>query len=323
MEGSDSNLSERQIFRLQGKLKEMTIPFLHRLADEYEVEIPFEARDMYTIINAFIDELSLEAKKKILGEYGDAGRPSTYIFISEEKNPSIQTVFQKAKALSTLELDSQFWELHPYYDEVEVDYTTRTLRIRFHYLKGSILTIDENGREKEHRLHHSGVVVYRPESKILEVRVKDRSMARKMAVTIPTILGLESFISLNLMDKTLNRAFVDWISSLNSATIQLPISEVSGSLIITARKGMDLRTAKRYNEELKYGRLRGGHVTIERNKDHKTNFRIHFRDCHIWFTLFTNEDDIGYVIDAIEKIAEGFQFAKPDRMLTRYFEKEN
>lgn len=323
MEDSDSDLSERQFFRLREILKDMSIPLLRRFAEKYEVEIPFEALDIFTMVDAFLDGLSSEAKKRILAEYGDAGRKSTYIFISKEKTPQIQTVFQKARALLKIELESQFWEHYPYYDEVDVDHASRTLKIRFHYLKGTISTLDESGRQREHHLHHSGVIVYRPESKILEVRVRHKSMANKMAVRIPVHLGLGPFTSLNLMDEALIRAFVNWISSLNSATIELPISDVAGSLRITARKGMDLRTAGRFNEELKYGRLRGGHVTIERNKDHKTNFRIYFRDCHIKYTLFTSEEEIGYVIEAVEKIADGYKFAKPDKVLTQFFEKEN
>lgn len=323
MEGSKSDLSEKQLFRLRGIMKEMSIPFLHRLAEEYEVEIPFEATDIFAIIDAFLDGLSVDAGQKILAEYGDAGRRSTYIFISKDKIPPIKTVLQKSKALLEMKPSSQFWEHYPYYDEVEVDHLNRALKIRFHYLKGQISTLDENGNLRQHRLHHSGIVVYRPESKILEIRARHKYISRKMAAMIPAHLGLTPFISLDLMDKTLIKRFVDWISSLNSATIELPISDVAGSLRITAKKGMDLRTAERFHEELKYGRLRGGHVTIERRKGHIINFRIYFRDCHIKYTLFTSEEDIGYIVDAIQKIAEGYKFAKPDKILAEFFEKED
>lgn len=323
MEGSNSDLSERQVFRLRGTLKKIPMPMLHRIAEAYEVEIPFDAPDIYTVISSFVDELSLEAKKEILSRYGDAGRASSFVFKSREKTPSIQTAFQKARALLEIEPESQFWEHYPYIDEVEVDHATHTLRIRFHYLLGSIALIDEKtGRAKEHRRHWNGVVVYRPKSSILEVRIKHRSMSRRMSARIPAYLGLEPFVSVNLMDATMNKRFIDWITSLNSATIELPISEISGSLIITARKGMDLRTARRYREELKYGRLRHGHVTIERNKEHKVNFHIYFRDCHKKYTLFSSEEDIGYVINALEKISEGYMFAKPEKILTEFFDKK-
>ncbi|RLI42251.1 hypothetical protein DRO69_10605 [Candidatus Bathyarchaeota archaeon] len=302
----------------------MPVPMLHTLANRYEIEVPFDAPDIYTIIESFLDELSLKDKKVILSQYGDAGRVSSFIFVSREKTPPIQTVFRKTKALLDYKPESLLWEHYPYIDDVMVDHITRSLRIRFHYLYGSVLLIDEKtGRPKEHRREWRGVVIYRPKSRILEVRTKYRSMARKMSVRIPAYLGLEPFVTLNLMDEKMNRKFVDWITSLNSATIELPISEVSGSLRITARKGMDLRTAKRYHEELKYGRLRHGHVTIERNKGHKVNFHIYFRDCHKKYTLFTSEEDIEYVVNALEKISEGYVFAKPEKILTEYFSKKS
>ena len=299
------------------------IPMLHRLADTYEVEIPFDAPDIYTVINSFVDELSLEAKKEILSQYGDAGRASSFVFKSREKTPSIQTVYPKARTLLDAEPESKFWEHYPYIDDVEIDHATRTLRVRFHYLLGSVSLIDqETGRPRQHRRYWRGVVVYRPGSKLLEVRTKYRSMARRMSARVPAYLGLDPFLSLNFMDPEMNQKFIAWITSLNSATIELPISEVSGSLIITARKGMDLRTAKRYREELKYGRLRHGHVTIERKKGHKVNFHIYFRQCHKKYTLFSSEEDIEYIVNALEKISEGYGFAKPERILAEFFDKK-
>lgn len=323
MEPPDSDLSGSEALRLRRTLVNMPLQMLYSLANKYEVEIPTEALDIYTIVDSFMDELSYEAKREILSQYGDAGKVSSFVFITKEKTPPIQTIFAKAKTLLNIKPESMFWESYPYYDEVEIDHATRTLRIRFHYLLGLISLIDETtGRPKEHRQYWRGVIVYRPNSKILEVRTKHRSMATKMSARIPAYLGLEPFYSLNLMDEKMNRKFVEWISSLNSATIELPISEVSGSLIITARKGMDLRTAKRYQEELRYGRLRHGHVTIQTDNNHKINFHIYFRNCHIKYTLFASEADIEYVINALEKISEGYIFARPERMLIEYFEKK-
>ena len=323
MEPSDLGLSGEEAFRLHRTLADMPLSMLYSLANKYDVEIPLENVDIYAIVDSFIDELNFEEKKEILSQYGDAGRVSSFVFITKEKTPPIQTIFAKAKTLLNIKPESMFWESYPYYDEVEIDHTTRTLRIRFHYLLGRISLIDEKtGRPKEHRHYWRGVVIYRPESKILEIRVKHRSMATKMSARIPAYLGLEPFYSLNLMDEKMNKKFIEWISSLNSATIELPISEVSGSLIITARKGMDLRTAKRYHEELKYGRLRHGHVTIQIGDNHKINFHIYFKNCHIKYTLFASETDIEYVITALEKISEGYVFARPERLLTEYFKKK-
>lgn len=324
MEKSDSDLSEQQLERLRDALLDMPMPILYSLADKYDVEITPEAFDIYSAVDSFLDELSPEAKSEILSQYGDAGRVSSFVFFTREKNPPIQNIYQKARTLLETEADSQFWERYPYFDEVEVDNSTRSLRIRFHYLLGSTQYIDETtGRPKVHRHYWRGVVVYRPENEVLEIRAKHRSMATKLSARIPAYLGLEPHYSINLTDERMNKRFIEWISSLNSATIELPISEVSGSLMITARKGMDLRTAKRYHEELKYGRLRHGHVTIKPDEERRINFHIYFRTCHIKYTLLTSETDIEYVVDALEKICEGYMFDKPERMLTQYFDKKD
>jgi hypothetical protein len=321
LENSEPRLTEEQDFRLRKVLKEMPSHVIHRLADKYEVEIPPEAVDIYEIVDGFVDEASIETKKEILSQYGDAGKVSSFVFMSREKTPLIQTVYPKAKTLTEYKPESMLWESYPYYDEVEVDHPTRTLRIRFHYLRGSIPLIDEStGRPREVRQYWQGAVVFRPESKMLEIRTKHPSMARKLAARIPASLGLEPFYSLNLMDEKMNKRFIEWIKSLNSATIELPITEVSGCLVITARKGMDLRTAKRYQDELRFGRLRHGHVTIEPEEGNKINFHIYFRNCHIKYTLLTSESDIDYVVEALERIFEGHEFEKPEALL-RYLGK--
>lgn len=323
LQDSESKLTPEQELRLRTALREMPTPTIYRLADKYEVEIAPETADVYETIESFIDEASLDAKKEILSQYGDAGKVSSFVFMSREKTPLIQNIFPKAKSLKDFKADSPFWELYPYYDEVEVDHATRTLRIRFHYLRGSVTLIDEaTGRPKQVRQYWTGVIVYRPDSKMLEIRTKHPSMAKKLSARIPASLGLEPFYSPNLMDEDMNKRFIEWIKSLNSATIELPITEISGSLVITARKGMDLRTAKKYQEELKYGRLRHGHVTIEPSKDNIINFHIYFRNCHIKYTLLTNETDIDYVVKALENIFEGHRFERPEALLTKYFGKE-
>lgn len=325
METSKADLAREELFRLKRKLLEMPMRMLYAIADENEVEIPFEAMDNYQVLNSLLDDLSLEAKKQILSEYGDAGRASSYVFASGEKTPSIQTILEKSKALSEGEHASTFWEHYPYIERIEHDHRTGTLRIRFHYYLGSIALIDEStGRPKEHRRYWRGVVVYRPSSKLLEIRAPHRSMARKMSARIPAQVGLAPFVSVNLMDEEMNKGFIHWISSLNSATIELYSgADAHASVIITAKRGMDLRTAKKYHEELKHGKLRHGHVTIEPEEGHNINFHIYFRDCHIKYTLFSSEADMEYVMSALEKMCEGYRFAKPERTLKEYFDKES
>jgi hypothetical protein len=117
------------------------------------------------------------------------------------------------------------------------------------------------------------------------------------------------------MDEKLIEAFVDWVRSLNSANIELyKTEEVAGSLHITARKGMDLKTTAKLTKELQDGQLQGGHVTSEHGET-KVNFRINFRDCHVFYTLFTSEPDITYVVKAIEKIMEGHIFDNQTELL--------
>lgn len=318
-ERNNPELSNREVLRLRTTLRKMSIPMLYKFANEYNVEIPDKARDKYTILNSFIDELTYKSKREILSKYGDSGRASSFIYKSREKTPDIKDVFQRAKKLLEYKPESKNWERFPYFDEVEVDYLTNSLRIRFHYLLGSVILFDEEtGRSIEHRKLFNGIVIYRPRSTVLEIRVKHRSMARIMRARIPVYLGLEPFISINLMEKELNRKFIKWINSLNSATIELPLSEVSGSLIISARKCLDLRTAKRYKDELEHGRLRNGHVTINHN-ERDINFHIYFKECHKKYTLFSSEEDIEYVVNAIEKISEGYEFAKPEKLLADFF----
>lgn len=183
--------------------------------------------------------------------------------------------------------------------------------------------VDESGKQHEQRYKFYGVAVYRKDSHILEVRTKHKGMADKIAANTPAQLGLAPFPAINMMDEKLIKAFVEWIQSLNSANIELASTDaIAGSLRITARKGMDLKTATKFNKELKNGQLQGGHVTIEHDKT-KVNFRINFRDCHVTYTLFTGEPDITYVLNAIEKIMEGHQFDKQTRPLKEFFDKPN
>lgn len=296
---------------------------LYELAERYEIDIPFEALDTYSIVDDFLKALDSNERKEILRKFGDAGRVSTFVLSTRERTPTIEAIHSRVMKLLEIKPESLLLESYPYFEEVEVDRENNILKIRFHYLLGSYTYFDENtGKPTVHRRFWKGTVVYRPESKFLEIRAKHSSVASALSNRIATTnLGLDPFFPVDLMNPRTNKNFINWINSLNSATIELPISEVSGSLIITARKGMDLRTAKRYNEELRFGRLRHGHVTIKKEDDQKINFHIYFRNCHIKYTLLTSELDIEYIIKALEKICEGTLFERPEKLLTEYFGK--
>jgi hypothetical protein len=321
MQDSNIQISEDKIFRLKRVLHDTKLSHLFALAQEYNCEIPDQIKGIHSIVDSLVEGLSNEAKEQILSDYGDAGRVSTYLYRSSKSTPKIQEIYSRLKNTLKFEQVSQFLEDTPYYDEVEIDQISQSVKVRFHYLKGIFYSLDRTGRREEHRNIHYGVAVVRPERKILEVRVNHKSMAEKMAIRIPAYTGCSPFFKISLMSEKLIREFVNWVSSLNSATIQLPISDVAGSLRITAKKGMDLKTSNKYNRELREGRLRSGHVTIKKSKKQKINFRIFFRDCHLTFTLFTCEKDIEYIINAIEKIVEGQTFVRRSRLLSEYFAK--
>ncbi len=265
------------------------------------------------------DGLSTVDRRKLLETFGDAGRKSTFLYISKDFLPSIPSILNNAQKLLHLRHESPFWENIPYYDDLWQDQHKSVLKVHFHYLHGVLNTLDEHGKQREQRLQYYGCVVYRPGKKILEIRVHHKSMADKIASTWPILLSVPIVQSINLLDEGLIKSFVDWIQSLNSANILLDSTDsTAGSLRITARRGMDLRTAERYARELKNGELIGGHVTIEHEAE-KINFRITYQDCLVSYTLFTEEKGISYEIEAFEKIVEGFEFERPTKILTDFF----
>lgn len=320
--GQIPRLPEVDVFRLKAMLREMSFHKLYQLADEYQVEIPIDALDIFSIVDGLVDGLKPDSQWELLKKYGDAGRKSTYVYISKERTPSANQLYKNALRLLQIKNDSLVLEDHPYYEDVEIDNENNSLKIRFHYLHGLTVTIDESGKQREQHFKYSGVAVYRQDSRLLEIRSHHKAIADKIASTTPVQLKLAQFSTVNLMDETLIGSFVDWIRSLNSANIELATTDaIAGSLRITARKGMDLKTADKFYKELKTGQLRGGHVTIDHDKI-GVNFRINFRDCHITYTLFTSEAEISYVLNAIEKIMEGYHFEKPKRLL-EFFGKQN
>lgn len=295
---------------------------VYEIANEFQVKIPLEANDIFSTVEGLVKALTPDQQLELLKRYGDAGRRSTYLYLCDDKIPSPSQIYNKANALLSIEPESSMRENYPYFYQIENDSVNDALKLRFYYFHDTIMTVDKNYEEHEVRLKHFGVAIYRKESHILEVRTKHMGMADKIANNTPMQLGLAPFSSINLMDDKLVEAFVTWVQSLNSANIELPSSEeIAGSLRITARKGMDLKTTAKFTRELKDGQLQGGHVTIEHGKT-IVNFRINFRDCHVAYTLFTGEPDIAYVVNAIEKIVEGHRFDKQTRMF-QFFDKPN
>ncbi len=309
------NISNFDLYRLKKVLRDMPLHGVYEFATEFQVKIPFEANDIYSSVEGLVKALNPNQQLALLKRYGDAGKRSTYLYFCKEKIPSPFQIYNKANDLLFIKHGSTTLENYPYFYQIENDNENDVLKLRFHYFQDTIMIVDKNNNEHEVRPKHFGVAIYRKDSHILEVRTKHRGMADKIATNTPVQLGLAPFPSISLMDDTLIKAFVDWVRSLNSANIELySTEEVAGSLHITARKGMDLKTTAKLTRELQDGQLQGGHVTIEHSET-KVNFRINFRDCHVTYTLFTGEPDITYVVKAIEKIMEGHIFDKQTELL--------
>jgi hypothetical protein len=232
LQPANLGMSEREKLRLQTALIHMPEQMLYELADEYDLKIDFDALDNDSIAESLLSQLSVERKKEILTKYGDAGKVSTFILCAREKNPEISRV--KAHALDLLKINPTVPSLEkcPYFDELEEDNAANVLKIRFHYLLGSYTYYDdETAKPKTHRHFWRGVIVYRPNSRFLEIRAKHGSISRLLAIRTPVQLRLTPHYPIDLMDPKINKKFIEWISSLNSATIQLPLSEISGSII--------------------------------------------------------------------------------------------
>lgn len=314
-------LSTSQIHIFLRTVERMPPQLIHRIAEENDLDVPFELYSPSELSEFLLKELPNDVKDDIIDTYGDAGKVLSYFLTCGDKIPILGELKKKSMGIFSLKEQSETLEDVPYFDEVETHNSTQTLRVRFHYYKGKTYLLDEATKTiKEFRRAFYGVVVYRPERKLLEVRAKHLDLARKTAQRTAVTLGIKDLpVSVDFRKSEYIKRFLDWIRSLNNARIEFPIREARSSLIISARSGIDLRKLKEFQTYLEHGMLRGGHATIEKEKGKQINFRIFFRDCRTFFTSFCTEDDIQFVVDAIEKITEGFMFAIPDKMLEQFF----
>jgi hypothetical protein len=316
-----NTFSDNQIRMFLRTIERMPPQLMQKIAEENDVDLPFELSSPSELSEFLLKELSDDVKENIINTYGDAGSVLSYFFTSGDNIPILKQLKEKSIGIYSLKEQSETLEDVPYFDQVEIHKATQTLRVRFHYYKGKTYLLDEETKTiKEFRRAFYGVVIYRPEKKLLEVRTKHLDLARKAAQRTASALGIEDLpVCLDFRKQDYIKRFLDWIRSLNNARIEFPIREAKSSLIISARSGIDLRKLKEFQTYLEHGMLRGGHATIEKEKGKQINFRIFFRDCRTFFTSFCTEDDIQFVVDAIEKITEGFKFAVPDKMLEQFF----
>jgi hypothetical protein len=293
----------------------MKTALLNRIAANLGIDIPPEMGS-FEIPAFLIDELTDEQKNAIIETYGDAGKPVSHFYVCETPIPDLDILQENAKLIFYPQgLERKGLEHFPYFNDVEIHIPTNTLRIRFDYIKGVYSFFDETTESfKELRQTFAGTIVFRPKSSVLEVRAKHASMARKVAIRTAR-MKLPPFFPMSLREQKYINRFLDWIYSLNNARIDLPISDLRRSMTIVARRGRDLRQLNDFNREMRLGRLRGGHVTIEKSKNHFVKFNIFFKPCHAWFTSYSTNKDIEFVVSALEKIVEGYEFAHPERLL--------
>lgn len=322
---NDSDLSETHVRVFQEIIRQMPNSLIMRLAQDNEVEVPFDILGFpYEVSNFFLKELSSEALQEIVREYGDAGKPIVFLFTCEDEIPSLEELMKKSDTLLSFEPESKTLEGMPYFDEVYVHEPTGSLRVRFHYIKGRIFLMSKTLKIREERVAHYGTIIFRPNRVIFEVRARHKDVASKAAIRVAAVLGIEKApYPPDFRRKEMIERFLNWIRSLNNARIGFSVREAVSSLSMSARRGADLRTHEDFRKYLEYGMLKGGHATaygerIVKGQLRNVNFRIFFRDCRIYFTRFSYEDDIEYVVDALEEIGEGRQIETPQRMLKEF-----
>ncbi|MDH5266277.1 MAG: hypothetical protein OEW62_01210 [Candidatus Bathyarchaeota archaeon] len=226
---------------------------------------------------------------------------------------------KKKHAVISLKKEGTFENI-PYFDNIQIHEPTRSLRVRFHYYKGRTHLFDKETQTlKEYLPVFPGVVIFRPGRKLVEVRARLRSISRTAVTHTSIPLRLKAPYSLDLHKEVFIQRFLDWINSLNNARFEFDVRQVLSSLSMSARRRVDLRGVPEFKRYLREGSLRGGHATIITEDKGKIKFRIFFRDCRVYFTLFSNEKDISIVGEALEKIVEGHRFDTPDKLLDDYF----
>jgi hypothetical protein len=294
---------------------------IYKIAEGNDIDIPFELGSPSELSEILLKELPNYVILDIVDKYGDAGNVLSYYFTFGDRIRQLEDLKKESIKIRSLKEESDVLEDVPYFDEVKVHPTTQTLRVRFHYYKGRTFLLDEETKTiRQFRKAFYGVVIFRPDRKLVEVRAKHMDLARKAAQRTTTVLGMEVPVTLDFRKQECIRRFLDWIRSLNNARIEFPIREAKSSLIINARSGIDLKKLQEFRDALEHGKLRGGHATVEKNKGEEINFRIFFRDCRVYFTSFSTETDIDFVTDAIEKIAGGYKFVIPKGLLEKFFE---
>jgi hypothetical protein len=296
----------------------MPAVMVYQLVRDYDIDVPFDLH-LSELPEFLFDELDAKAREQIIDDYGDAGKALCYFFSFDEKIPSLEQLMKRKNAIISLKREGTFENI-PYFDKIQIHEPTKSLRIRFHYYKGRTSVFDKETQTlKEFLPFFPGVVIFRPATKLVEVRAKFRSISRSAVTNSSIALGLKAPYSLNLHKEVFIQRFLNWINSLNNARFEFDVRQALSSISLSARRRVDLRRVPEFKKYLEEGILKGGHATILTEEKRKIQFRIFFRDCRVYFTSFSNEGDIGILGEALEKIVEGYRFETPDKLLEDWF----
>jgi hypothetical protein len=288
---------------------------LIEIAEEFNLKIPFET-DNYEAAQFLIDHLSQAGRTEVINKFGDAGKPVSHFYVLREPSPSIEELAAKANSLlHSNDFLKKGIENQPYFKEAELHRITDSVRIRFEYIKGvQFIFNDKTGNTEEYRRPFLGCLIFRPNSSLLEIRAPHASIAKKVALKT-AIMNIAPFVALNLTEGDCLDKLYKWIYTLNNGKIDLPPTDSRSNVSMSARRGRNLLETKDFLVELKRGSLRGGHVTIQKQKDDFMKFFIMVNPCHIHFTQYYSNVEIEYVIDALETIVEGYEFVAYETLL--------
>jgi len=299
-------------------VKEMPLPTSYGLADHYNVEVPARTRS-YELPTFLFENLDSKARNEIIEDFRDAGKPICHFFGFDKNAPTLNKLTEKSHALLHKEREEVFPGV-PYFNESGVHHLTNSFRVRFHYYERGFPVFDpEMQKMKQYYPISTGVVIFRPNRRLVEVRAKNRSVSKHSAISSSVILGLEDPHPMNLNKEEYIRRFLQWINSLNNAKFEFDVRRILSTISLSARGRMDLRVTDDFKKYLKEGKLRGGHATFATEEGHQIRFRIFFRDCHATFTKFCSEISIGIVVDALERIFEGLRIESPDKLIEDWF----
>lgn len=296
----------------------MPVTTLYKVARSLDVIIPAEVAT-YELPDHIIQEATEKDKQRLRSEYAYAGNVLCYFFRLKRIVPRWQVLRDRISNLPEEKPPEKIYEGVPYLEYVEMDELTTSLRIRYKYFKGKTLLYDPQTKQsRENLITHYATAIVRPETLLFEVRASHRRIAKDISYRVASLLSLGSPFTLDLYDLNSIQRFLDWIVSLNNARFEFGEDQEVSSISISAKRKIDLRGTTKFQELYRQGILRGGHATIERDRN-TINFRIFFRDGRAYFTSFCSEDDIHFVVQALEKISLGTQFYAPEQILERYF----